>query len=101
MLGIEPNKHSQLHNQYLGNKWRNKYRYSIELLIFLVLNVMFSFIFILRTNRTCNSSQNFRDVPGFWDKSAIPDIGYKVTCLHVVILLRLTGRLVFNFLFQQ
>ncbi|XP_045554605.1 protein mono-ADP-ribosyltransferase PARP12 [Salmo salar] len=30
-----------------------------------------------RTNRTCNSSQNFRDVPGFWDKSAIPDIGYK------------------------
>ncbi|XP_052347580.1 protein mono-ADP-ribosyltransferase PARP12-like [Oncorhynchus keta] len=30
-----------------------------------------------RTNRTYNSSQNFRDVPGFWDKSAIPDIGYK------------------------
>ncbi|KAM9402343.1 uncharacterized protein ACWYII_029461 isoform 3-T4 [Salvelinus alpinus] len=34
-----------------------------------------------RTNRTCNSSQNFRDVPGFWDKSAIPDIGYKTVTL--------------------
>ncbi|XP_042156290.1 protein mono-ADP-ribosyltransferase PARP12-like isoform X1 [Oncorhynchus tshawytscha] len=34
-----------------------------------------------RTNRTYNSSQNFRDVPGFWDKSAIPDIGYKTVTL--------------------
>uniref|UniRef100_A0A4W5LQU1 Poly [ADP-ribose] polymerase n=1 Tax=Hucho hucho TaxID=62062 RepID=A0A4W5LQU1_9TELE len=42
---------------------------------------MFSSIFILRTNRPCNSSQNFRDVPGSWDKSAIPDIGYKTVTL--------------------
>ncbi|XP_021419512.2 mucin-5AC isoform X1 [Oncorhynchus mykiss] len=34
-----------------------------------------------RTNRTYNSSENFRDVPGFWDMSAIPDIGYKTVTL--------------------
>nr|XP_046153050.1 mucin-2-like isoform X2 [Oncorhynchus gorbuscha] len=34
-----------------------------------------------RTNRTYNSSQHFRAVPGSWDKSAIPDIGYKTVTL--------------------
>ncbi|XP_045062876.1 protein mono-ADP-ribosyltransferase PARP12-like [Coregonus clupeaformis] len=34
-----------------------------------------------RRNGPRNPSQNFRAVPGFWDKSAIPDIGYKTVTL--------------------
>ncbi|XP_052348343.1 protein mono-ADP-ribosyltransferase PARP12-like isoform X2 [Oncorhynchus keta] len=34
-----------------------------------------------RRNRARNPSQNFRAVPGSWDKSAIPDIGYKTVTL--------------------
>ncbi|XP_045061046.1 mucin-2-like [Coregonus clupeaformis] len=34
-----------------------------------------------RRNGPRNRSQNFRAVPGFWDKSAIPDIGYKTVTL--------------------
>uniref|UniRef100_A0A4W5LPU8 Uncharacterized protein n=1 Tax=Hucho hucho TaxID=62062 RepID=A0A4W5LPU8_9TELE len=34
-----------------------------------------------RRNGPRNSSQNFRAVPGFWDKSAIPDIGYRTVTL--------------------
>ncbi|CDQ71757.1 unnamed protein product [Oncorhynchus mykiss] len=34
-----------------------------------------------RRNGARNPSQNFRAVPGSWDKSAIPDIGYKTVTL--------------------
>ncbi|XP_029598588.1 protein mono-ADP-ribosyltransferase PARP12, partial [Salmo trutta] len=34
-----------------------------------------------RRNGPRNPSQNFRAVPGSWDKSAIPDIGYKTVTL--------------------
>eukprot|EP00063_Salmo_salar_P034036 XP_014008871.1 PREDICTED: poly [ADP-ribose] polymerase 12-like [Salmo salar] len=34
-----------------------------------------------RRNGPRNPSQNFRAVPGFWDKSAIPDIGYRTVTL--------------------
>ncbi|KAL0962926.1 hypothetical protein UPYG_G00347220 [Umbra pygmaea] len=34
-----------------------------------------------RKNGPRNTSKNFRSVPGFWDKSAIPDNGYKTVTL--------------------